>query len=210
MSFRRKLWVDAQIQGILVGRVVIYWLAAVLYFGLGIGVSQYCDQPDWTYAEHWQNWLKTIGPWIPSTCLLLPLVIYDVIRTSHAFTGPIIRLRHQLNKLAQSPNCTPIVLRQDDYWQDLIQPVNNIQNQMISMHLAMQTQRDAIEELRNGKKQAEEIINSEVDSANSDEPIAEVSEYQLPAVTNVGADQSAEAESVPSDQPIDQPIGAAS
>jgi hypothetical protein len=152
MTFRRKVWIDARIQGVLVGRIVIYWTAAVLYLGIGIAVSQYCDQPEWTIAEHWQAWLAVTGPWIPSTCLLLPLVIYDIIRTSHAFTGPIIRVRQQLAKLAQNPNCTPLVLRQDDYWQDLITPVNTLQNQILSLHMALQKLRDAIDNLQTEKE----------------------------------------------------------
>jgi hypothetical protein len=152
MSFRRRIWIDGRIQGILVGRIIIYWLATVAYFGIGIAVSQYCDQPHWTLAEHWQAWLAVAGPWIPSTCLLLPLVLYDIIRTSHAFTGPIVRVRNQLTKLCQNPNCTPIVLRQDDYWHDLIGPVNTVQHHVLSLHMAIQKQREFIEELRSDNK----------------------------------------------------------
>lgn len=130
------------------GRLVIYWLSAVAFFGIGIAVTQYCDYPNWTFAEHVRAWLSKAGPWIPSMVLLLPLVLYDMIRTSHAFTGPINRVRLQLAKLSQNPNCTPLVLRQDDYLHDIIAPVNGLQHQILSLHMALQKQRDLIEELR--------------------------------------------------------------
>lgn len=196
MSFRRKVWIDARIQGVLVGRIVIYWIATIAYLGVGIAVSQYCDQPDWTFSEHWQAWLKVIGPWVPSTCLLLPLVIYDIVRTSHAFTGPIIRLKQQLGKLAKSPNCTPMVLRQDDYWQDVISPVNTLQHQILSMHMTMQKQRDIIDELRNGKSHDKNHSDE-----MSQEPHDSLSEaHRIAQVTEVANENSQESE----------PIGAAS
>lgn len=188
MSFRRKFWIDAQIQGILVGRIVVYWMAVVVYFGVGIAVSQYCDNPEWTFTEHWQAWLAVAGPWIPSTCLLLPLVIYDIIRTSHAFTGPIIRIRQQLAKLNQNPNCTPLVLRQDDYWQDLIGPVNSLQHQVISLHLAVQKQREQIESLRSEPRTVKEInsldAESNADAALSGARIAQIDDTDSQDVQN--------------------------
>lgn len=163
MSIRQRIWIDGRIQGILVGRIIIYWLSTVMFFGIGIAVTQYCDHADWTYAEHLQAWLGKVAPWAPSVCLLLPLVIYDIVRTSHAFTGPIGRVRQQLAKLMQNPNCTPLVLRGDDYLHEITGPVNNLQHQILSLHLALQKQREQIEELRMQK--AQQAAKSETDSS---------------------------------------------
>lgn len=168
MMSRRRKWIDARVQGALVGRIVIYWLAAVLYFGTGIAVSQYCDHPDWTLGEHWQAWLATSGPWIPSTCLLLPIVIYDIVCLSHTFSGPIYRLRQQLRKLIQSPNCSPMVLREDDHWKDLIAPLNALQNQILSLHMALKVQRETIDELRSGRNMHDSASKAEANAGEQE------------------------------------------
>lgn len=166
MSIRQRIWIDGRIQGILVGRIIIYWLATIIFFGTGIAVTQYCDHADWTFAEHTQAWLGKVLPWAPSVCLLLPLVIYDIVRTSHAFTGPIARVRQQLAKLMQNPNCTPLVLRGDDYLHEITGPVNNLQHQILSLHMALQKQRDQIEELRSNKSSQASKTQAENSFAN--------------------------------------------
>lgn len=151
LTLRQRIWIDSRIQGILVGRIIIYWLSTIGFFGIGIAVTQYCDHTDWSFVEHLTSWLGKVSPWLPSICLLLPLVIYDIVRTSHAFTGPISRVRQQLSKLMQNPNCTPLVLRQDDYLHEITAPLNSLQHQILSLHMALQKQREVIEELRNQK-----------------------------------------------------------
>lgn len=167
MALRQKIWVDGKIQGIIVGRILIYWSATMMFFGLGLAVTQVCDHPNWSYSEHISNWLATAIPWAPSIFLLLPLVVYDLVRTTHAFTGPINRVRQQLAKMAQNPNCTPLMLREDDYLHELIVPLNSLQHQIISLHMAIQKQRDTIEELREEIKHAQESENSRSGSRNA-------------------------------------------
>lgn len=176
MSLRQRIWIDGRIQGILVGRFIIYWLCAVVFFGTGIAVTQYCDHSDWTFAEHTQALIGKFYPWAPSACLLLPLVIYDIIRTSHAFTGPIGRVRQQLAKLLQNPNCTPLVLRQDDFLQDITGPVNSLQHQILSLHLALQKQRDLIVELRS--KSDKHVATSATEAAQN---LAQIPKHDLDA-----------------------------
>ena len=85
-----------------------------------------------------------IGPWLPSALLILPLVLYDIVRLSHQFVGPVHRARMQLERMVQSPNCTPYSLRTDDYWHELVRPMNGVQNHILSLHVALQKAADAM------------------------------------------------------------------
>lgn len=144
MKARRQILVNWHLQGIWVGRVVIYWSATMLYFGLTLAVSQYCENPEWSFSEHFSVWLSTVAPWLPSAALILPLVIYDVLRLSHQFVGPVVRLRNQLTKIVKNANCTPFLLRADDYWHDLIEPMNDMQNYVLSLQLELHKCREAL------------------------------------------------------------------
>ena len=164
MAVRQRIWIDNQIQGVLVGRIFIYWLATLAYFGVGLAVSQYCDHSNWTFGEHLQAWITKVAPWLPSILLLLPLVLFDFVRTTHAIVGPVRRVGVQINNILQNPNSTPLVLRKDDYWQEIIDPVNNLQNQVLSLHMMVQKQRDAIDQLRAEKNETANSIKEDEDS----------------------------------------------
>ena len=138
MAFRKRIWIDSRVQGVLIGRAIIYWLAGTLYFGVATAVSVYLDHPQWTFQQQFTAWGSIIWPWLPSALLILPLVLYDIIRLSHLFVGPLHRARLQLERMVQSPNCTPYTLRTDDYWHELIKPMNNVQNHILSLQVTLQ------------------------------------------------------------------------
>lgn len=146
MKTRRQFWVHWRLQSIWIGRVLIYWVAALLYCCLAAAVSQYRQNPEWTFSQHASVWLSTIWPWLPSVALILPLVIYDVLRLSHQFVGPVVRMRNQVQKLVKNANCTPFLLRTDDYWQDLVEPMNDMQNYILSLQLELHKCHEALNE----------------------------------------------------------------
>jgi hypothetical protein len=143
---RRSISVDWRLQGIWVGRVLIYWSAMILYFGLAAGVSQYCDHPQWSLSQHLSVWIATVSPWLPSVLLILPLVIFDVLRLSQQLIRPVVRLRTQLNKMVKNANCTPFILRADDCWGELVKPVNDMQDYLISLQMELHKSRQALKE----------------------------------------------------------------
>ena len=133
MVLRKRFWIDREVQGVLVGRIIIYWAIVVLYFGLGSACFQYYHDPQASYQEHFQALFSLYWPWLPSLILLLPLVVYDVIRLSNLFVGPIYRLRTQLHEIADNPECRPMGFRTDDYWLDLVHPMNRLHADVLRM-----------------------------------------------------------------------------
>ncbi len=143
MALRQKVWIDGEVQGVLVGRVLIYWAFAMLYVGLGTICFQYYANPEWSVQQHASFLFSQFWPWIPSAILCLPLVVFDVIRLSNLFVGPVYRLRNHLLELNADPNCTPIKFRSDDYWQDLAEPIHRLQFEILSLRAELAKQRRA-------------------------------------------------------------------
>lgn len=133
MVLRQKLWVDTNVQGVLIGRIVLYWVCALLYVTLGTACFQYYQHPNWTATRHLQSLFSQFWPWIPSAVLCLPLVIFDVIRLSNAFVGPIFRLRQHLNELCDNPQCRALKFRDDDYWSELVEPIHYLQAEIVAL-----------------------------------------------------------------------------
>ncbi len=133
MVLREKVWVDRNVQGVLLGRVVLYWISALLYVGLGAACFQYYQHPDWTLLSHAKLLFSQFWPWLPSAIFFLPLVMFDVVRLSNRFAGPIYGLRKHLDELNDDPNCEPLRFRDDDFWQDLTEPMHCLQAELLML-----------------------------------------------------------------------------
>lgn len=129
---RRKIWIDRMVQGGLVGRIILYWLSVVAYFAIGHIVFQWIDQPDWTTEEHFQAMVQAFGFWLPGLMLLVPLIIFDIIKLSHRFAGPIFRLRNHLSRVCSGEEKGKLWFREGDYWWDLVDPVNSLITRMLT------------------------------------------------------------------------------
>ncbi len=133
MALRQQVWVDQSVQGVLVGRVVLYWFCAILYVGIGSACFQYNQNPEWTLAKHAFVLFDQMWPWLPTVVLVLPLAIYDVVRVSNLFVGPIYHLRKHFGALRQDIACAPLTFREDDYWCDLAAPINDMQAEILRL-----------------------------------------------------------------------------
>ncbi|HAC90772.1 MAG TPA: hypothetical protein DCF63_09080 [Planctomycetaceae bacterium] len=187
MAYRNRMWIDPRVQGGLVGRVFIYWFAVVLYCGTTTAMSQYFDNPQWSYSRHISEWFQSAGPWIPSALMFLPLVIFDMVRLSHLFVGPAYRVRQQLSRIIDTPNCAPLVLRTDDYWTDMVEPVNNLQSHIMSLHLAL---KKALETLEN-QDAAEKLLSGNQDNDSTTDADYPAILAQIPASELAGSEVAA-------------------
>ena len=129
---RRKIWIDQLVQGGLVGRIILYWLSVVAYFAMGHVVFQWIDQPEWTLEEHFNAMLAAFGFWLPGLILLAPLIVFDIVKMSHRFAGPVYRLKSHLTKVCSGEEKGKLWFREGDYWWELVEPVNNIIARMLS------------------------------------------------------------------------------
>lgn len=139
MVMRQQVWIDRHVQGVLVGRVLLYWSGILIYFGLSIGCFHWWQNPEWTLSEHLGAMLEQVLPCLPTLLLLLPLVIFDIVRLSNRFAGPVYRLRKHLNDLSQDSQVSPLHFRDEDYWQKLAEPINLLQQKILVLEHQVQT-----------------------------------------------------------------------
>lgn len=158
MVLRQQVWVDRSVQGVLIGRIVLYWFVGIAYLGLGSACYQYYQHPNFSFGKHASVLFNQFWPWMPSLILFLPLVIFDIARLSNLFAGPIYRLRVHLAELNEDPTCRPLKFRDDDYWQDLAEPIHNLQATIVGLQ-------SEVERLRHAKAKPEPSREFKEDSA---------------------------------------------
>jgi hypothetical protein len=65
-------------------------------------------------------------------------VLRDLVRLSHRWVGPILRLRSALNALSRGESISPIRFREGDYWQELAGDFNIVAAELTRRRAATQ------------------------------------------------------------------------
>jgi hypothetical protein len=127
---RRRLFVEPRMQGLLIFKVLVYWLTSFVTIGLMLTCfSIFNDQPRNSTELFAGMWAK-LTPALAASMLLLPLIVIDCIRWSNRYAGPMVRLHAALTKLADGGRVTPLKFRQGDLWAEMAQQFNRIAARM--------------------------------------------------------------------------------
>lgn len=123
---RRNFWVDGQIQGALAIRVIAHWLifasiAAVLTFTM-----QFLGDPLQDFSTHWKNVWANQGLFALVIAILMPLFIYDTVRLSNRFAGPIVRIRRTMRDISEGKRAEKLSFRDNDFWSGLAADFNRL------------------------------------------------------------------------------------
>jgi hypothetical protein len=127
---RTRLFIDPPVQGRLLCRVVIYWLTGVAVIGALAGLQVWLESSGAPMNVVLNRALLAFGPALIAALILLPLVLFDALRFSNKFAGPIFRLRNAVRRLADGTSYEPIHFRKGDYWFDLAEEFNRLADRL--------------------------------------------------------------------------------
>lgn len=134
-NLRGTRWVDSRIQGALIGRTLIHWVFFVIATlaatsGLEHISAVLAGQPEDAPALSLSKFWERCQPLSIVMFLFLPIFCLDLVIWSHRFVGPMVKIRRAAHDLATGKSITPIRLRQGDYWADLADDINDIQQRI--------------------------------------------------------------------------------
>jgi hypothetical protein len=124
MRIRKRLFVDRKVQRALMLRALEYWFCCLATVGLAHVVWNLATN---RYASLNEYFLDAWDFFLPATIvslLVLPLIMYDILKLSNRFTGPLYRVRRELRRLAAGEPVVPVRFRSDDFWLDLADEFN--------------------------------------------------------------------------------------
>ena len=123
---RKKTFVDPQVQGALVRRLITHWVGFFSVASLIAFCLQVLANPFRSFDQHLEQLWWTHGPFLLVLVFLLPVFVVDTIRISHRFTGPIYRLRQTIKNIAQGGEIQTLKFRDFDFWQGLAADFNTM------------------------------------------------------------------------------------
>ena len=121
---RKRTYVDPQVQGALVRRLIVHWFA---FLAVAAAVSfclQVLSNPLQPLGEHVRQIWWSHGPFLVVMLFLLPAFVLDTIKLSHRFAGPIYRLRNTIRKIAEGGPVEQLAFRDFDFWQGMAKDFN--------------------------------------------------------------------------------------
>jgi hypothetical protein len=124
---RKKLFVNRGIQGAMSLRFAFYWViyhlcvwhGAFMYFFLRARLTQLTGgEPMLPLNELYGHFLTEYLPLTLAATLLLPIVIYELIRQTHRIAGPLVRFSNAMKDMMAGKTIQPIKLRDGDMLTD--------------------------------------------------------------------------------------------
>ena len=124
---RKRLFVDTKVQGSLVRQLIIHWsLACFLIFLYLFTLEAFSNGFSVSFQANLVALWQEYGLLALVLLVISPVFIYDAVKLSNRFVGPMISFRSALNKLATGQDPDLINFRQDDFWKELTKDFNSI------------------------------------------------------------------------------------
>lgn len=146
-AIRKHIFVDPKVQGALVARVVFYWFVCLITIALMLLCWHIVTGPARLFYTLFDDMWFFYGPPAIASFMLLPLVIFDIIRMSNRFVGPLLRLRRSMRALAHGEPVEPIEFRDNDFWHDFADEFNAVRARIEQLSAREKTEQEQGEPL---------------------------------------------------------------
>jgi hypothetical protein len=128
---RKRLWVDPPFQARLLLRMgfylILYFLTMVHVGFLGEVMVQLAEGGlAKNVGEMYVDFLVKFKPLWLSVILILPIIVYDLVKFSHRVAGPLFRCRKIMGDMAQGKTVPEFFPRKKDLMRDLFEAFNQV------------------------------------------------------------------------------------
>ncbi|MCO8124593.1 hypothetical protein NHH03_22840 [Stieleria sp. TO1_6] len=123
---RSKTLVDTEVQGSLIRRVALHWVIFFVCNSIALTLwIRLFEQPDAEWGQTVGDTARRFLPFFIVTMALIPAFVWDTLKLSHRFAGPITRLRNTLLDIKAGRAVKPLRFRNSDFWQELASNFND-------------------------------------------------------------------------------------
>ena len=122
---RRTTIFDPEVQGSVIRKIAVHWM---IFFSCNVLALlmwvRLFDQPDASWSQTFTDTLRRFLPFFVVTLALIPAFVWDTLKLTSRFAGPILRLKGALAEASQGRPVPPLRFREDDFWQEIAQNFN--------------------------------------------------------------------------------------
>jgi hypothetical protein len=123
---RGRLYVDKDVQRALLLQMIRHWvLFAVVLTGILLALDSLTD-PSKSLSGHFLSLWHRHSTLLATIAAMFPIFVYESIKLSNRFAGPMLRLRRLMRQAADGEAVGPIEFRDGDFWQDMAGSFNDL------------------------------------------------------------------------------------
>ena len=124
---RSRALVDPEVQGGVLRKIAIHWILFFICNTLALMIwIRLFEQPDADWGQTFSDTLRRFLPFFVITTALIPAFIWDTLKLTNRFAGPILRLRTALSDASRGLKVEPLHFRTNDYWQEIARNFNAV------------------------------------------------------------------------------------
>lgn len=122
---RLQKYVDREVQSSLLWRLCAHWALFMVANMMAITLwTRFMDTPTEPWADTFALTWPRVVPFILVSLALVPVFIWDSLKLSNRFAGPIVRVRRALAQIADGQSPKAIEFRHGDFWKSLAIDLN--------------------------------------------------------------------------------------
>ncbi|MEM9586675.1 MAG: hypothetical protein AAGA03_05290 [Planctomycetota bacterium] len=124
---RNRSLVDREVQGGMLRKLALHWSVLFVCNSMALMIwVRLFEQPDAAWSETFQDVIRRYLPFFIVTMALIPAFVWDTLKLTNRFAGPIMRLRSSLAAVRSGRSVSPLHFRQSDFWQEMAEDFNAI------------------------------------------------------------------------------------
>ena len=123
---RKQYFVDSHLQGELLRRSIMYWCWCLMSVFVAVACWRMLFGPPLPFPEYFVELWERFSPILIASLLLLPLIVFDVMRTSNRIAGPMMRLREAIRMAGTGAESRPLRFRNADFLEDVAGEFNEM------------------------------------------------------------------------------------
>jgi hypothetical protein len=126
MSKRRnQKYVDREVQSSLLLRLSAHWILFLFANAIAIVLwIRLLETPTEPWSDTFQLAIQRMLPFAVISIALAPVFVWDAMKLSNRFAGPIVRVRRSLAQIANGETPRAIEFRTGDFWKSLANDLN--------------------------------------------------------------------------------------
>lgn len=123
---RGRLYVDKDVQRALLLQMIRHWvLFGVVLTGILLALDSLTD-PSKSFGGHFLSLWQRHATLLATVAALFPIFVYESIKLSNRFAGPMLRLRRLMRQAADGEPVGSLEFRDGDFWQDMAASFNDL------------------------------------------------------------------------------------
>lgn len=122
---RHKQLVDPDVQLGILRKVAVHWSIFFVCNAVALMIwIRLFEQPDADWGQTFADTVRRFMPFFIITMALIPAFVWDTLKLTNRFAGPILRLRHALTDASEGRAVSPLRFRSNDFWKEIADDFN--------------------------------------------------------------------------------------